>query len=621
MPVSGLMRRTVVRFAIKRNHLSCGKSARPSAVENDFRQVMARRAPSSLLPRKTTRGGDSGGPGRQVIAAEGAILRGEGPMSFPKSLEIALGEGKVIPFVGAGLSLGVRDASGDPLFPGWAEVLHRAAEVLRAEGKAGAAKAVEGLVDDEELLDAAKHAAKGLQPARWQEFLKSQFDRVYADADPASLTVARLVWELGSNLILTTNYDRVLQWTCPLPTDFAVWDIEAVAEQVKALRAGSVARPTAWHLHGHIDNAAEIILTPAGYSNLYADGPKYAAAQDNLRTYLKVNSLLFIGFSLTDADFMGEIARLGQLQQGAANQHFALLRKGEGNSKALAGLGVEPIYYQDHLDLEPLLHELAGRVVPTASPASPGSPVSAAAVNASSSPLPTMPVLSLQSGSCPSPFLRGDGEGLSVFPGRGDAFFKLYDDALADIRGELDIFSLKLKRFRREHERTLMERAASTRIRVALLDPAFPLPEDHVSLAAIREKEERSAVGAIRRDVAEWAGVIARYNQAVAAGRIVPEGDSGLAVRLYNILPTINLFRVDTNLFVGPYLLDVEDRETPTFLLRSATTGPASMEATMFRVYQRHFDAMWNDARTRNIEDVPEDELACWREGRGAPQS
>lgn len=541
-------------------------------------------------------------------------------MSFPKSLEIALAEGKVIPFVGAGLSLGVRDASGDPLFPGWAELLHRAAEMLRAEGKAGAAKAVEGLVDGEELLDAAKHAAKGLQPARWQEFLKSQFDRVYTDADPASLTVARLVWELGSNLILTTNYDRVLQWTCPLPTDFAVWDIEAVAEQVKALRAGSVARPTAWHLHGHIDNAAEIILTPAGYSNLYADSPKYAAAQDNLRTYLKVNSLLFIGFSLTDADFMGEIARLGQLQQGAANQHFALLRRGEGNPKALAGLGVEPIYYHDHLDLESLLHELTGRVVPTASPASPGSPVSAATAAASASPLPAMPVSSLQSGSRPSPFLHGDGEGLSVFPGRGDAFFKLYDDALADIRGELDIFSLKLKRFRREHERTLMKRAATTRIRIALLDPAFPLPEDHVSLAAIREKEERSAVGAIRRDVAEWAGVIARYNQALAAGQIVPDGDSGLAVRLYNILPTINLFRVDTNLFVGPYLLDVEDRETPTFLLRSATTGPASMGATMFRVYQRHFDAMWNDARTRNIEDVPEDELACWREGRGAPQ-
>jgi len=30
-----------------------------------------------------------------------------------------------------------------------------------------------------------------------------------------SLELARAVWRLGSRLVVTTNYDKVLQWACP----------------------------------------------------------------------------------------------------------------------------------------------------------------------------------------------------------------------------------------------------------------------------------------------------------------------------------------------------------------------------------------------------------------------
>jgi hypothetical protein len=512
-------------------------------------------------------------------------------MQLPRSLEVALSERKVIPFIGAGLSRGVADRDGKPLFPSWSELLIQAAQALEAEGLSKEARLVESLVEADDLLEAAKRAQAALGQARWLRFLKSVFDRTYDEADPASLSVLRLVWTIGSNLVITTNYDRSLQWTCPDRADFRTWDIEAKAEQVSAIRDGAVPRPTVWHLHGQVDNANEMIITPGGYAGLYGSANPsgaYAAALDTLRTILKSRTLLFVGFGMADADFMAEVVGVNQVYGGAAGQHFALLRRGQGDLKALRAAGVEPIFYDAHADVSDLLTAMSMQAVQS------------------------LPV-HVKAGR----YIVDRNEGLYLFGGRGDAFFQLYDDALGGIQSQLDIFSLKLSRFRRQHTATLLKAAARTRIRIALLDPGFPLPEDHISLASLREQEEKSPAGAIRRDVSEWATVYADYRRAVDGGDLAETPSNGLAIRLYNILPTVNLFRVDSNLFVGPYLLNVEDRETPTFLIKASAPGHSSMGNTMFNVYQRHFEAVWSNPRTRAIGQVLPEELDCWRQGRG----
>jgi hypothetical protein len=282
-------------------------------------------------------------------------------MKLPQSLELALRERKVIPFVGAGLSQGVTATGGTPLFPGWSGLLKDAATSLNAEGKDVTARLVASLVDADELLEAARRAQAELGNARWLRFLKSKFDKTCDEADPASLNVLRLVWSLGSNLVITTNYDRTLQWTCPDRADFRVWDIEAKAEQVTAMREGTTARPTVWHLHGQIDNANEMIITPGGYAKLYGSGEpqKYAAALDTLRSILKTHSLLFLGFSMSDADFMAQVTGVTDLYDGAASQHFALLRRGQGDAKALRRAGVEPVYYDEHAEVETILSSMS----------------------------------------------------------------------------------------------------------------------------------------------------------------------------------------------------------------------------------------------------------------------
>ena len=83
---------------------------------------------------------------------------------LPASLITALQNGKVIPFVGAGVSLAVKDAQGNALFPSWKQLLQNAAARLRAEGNADMADVVDALVKVGQYLNAALNARDGLGP-------------------------------------------------------------------------------------------------------------------------------------------------------------------------------------------------------------------------------------------------------------------------------------------------------------------------------------------------------------------------------------------------------------------------------------------------------------------------
>jgi tetratricopeptide (TPR) repeat protein len=277
-------------------------------------------------------------------------------MGIPHSLEQILAEGKVVPFVGAGVSMSVLGrATGRPLFPSWRELLERAAARLEGErdkrkaSRAGVIRGLLGLGEAGDYLEAAKHAREGLG-ASWYGFLKTQLNPPRESADDQSLETARAVWELGSRLVITTNFDRVLHWACPRPEDLSYWNIEAPAEQIGALRLPAQ-RPVVWHLHGFIDKATDIILTPGGYDLLYptrdgAEG-KYRAALAALRAYLITHTFLFVGFSLDDAHLVRQLAEAHEIFEGAPGPHYALVHAAEEARVRALGLPVELVAFED----------------------------------------------------------------------------------------------------------------------------------------------------------------------------------------------------------------------------------------------------------------------------------
>ena len=225
---------------------------------------------------------------------------------IPLSLIERLKAGRVIPLVGAGVSLAVKRKDSTELFPNWLDLLRKGARWLHEEQKPKDGNLVRALLELEppDYLGAAARIRDQLGPL-WFDFLRDQLDPPREIVADESLGLARAVWALGSKLIVTTNYDRVLQWACPrgYRDDLTLWDIQAPAEQLDVLRYGA-RKPTIWHLHGKIDNAQDIILTPGGYSRFYASSSNqethFRAARATLRDQLYSRSLLAIGFSFKD---------------------------------------------------------------------------------------------------------------------------------------------------------------------------------------------------------------------------------------------------------------------------------------------------------------------------------
>lgn len=273
-------------------------------------------------------------------------------MNLPETLIERLQSRQLIPFVGAGVPRSVLSAAtGKPLFPNWTELLDRAASRLEQESRDGYAMVVRGLLklDKPEFLDAARRAKEGLGPV-WFKFLKDQIDCLKNDATDDSLELARRVWSLGSNLVVTTNYDRVLHWASN-DSDTRAWNISSPVEQAAILRDG-IAHRTVWHLHGTIDDASNIILTPDGYDRLYSEEASnllYKAGLETFRALLASRSFLFIGFSFTDTAVGTEIKYVSELFSQSPGPHYALVHKDQQDLvRSLSGSCIQLIPFDEY---------------------------------------------------------------------------------------------------------------------------------------------------------------------------------------------------------------------------------------------------------------------------------
>lgn len=276
-------------------------------------------------------------------------------MDIPKTLKDRLRDDRVIPFVGAGVSMSVIDReNGGRLFPSWRELLERSANRLEEETNDQYAKAVRGLLDlpKPNYLEVARLAREGLGEAAWYEFLKDQFDYPRERAKTESLKLAQAIWDLKSQLVITTNYDDVLRWALPPNTDPESWDTEAKAEMAAFLGRGAK-RPTIWHLHGQIHKKSEIILTRDGYALLYPEANEkaleanYKAALHTLRSLLATHTFLFIGFSLDDAYFGMQLEGINRIFDGATGRHYVLAHKDEAVRRVSFGDVVQIIPFED----------------------------------------------------------------------------------------------------------------------------------------------------------------------------------------------------------------------------------------------------------------------------------
>jgi len=164
-----------------------------------------------------------------------------------------------------------------------------------------------------------------------------------------------------------------------------------------------------------------------------------------------------------------------------------------------------------------------------------------------------------------------------AFAARSVRIRAVYDQRLAAAERNIDALGFGQRALRQDHAQDFEAWGRRTMVRILLLDPEFI--STGALLADQRDAEEGERPGTISGDV----------NDFLVSVRPAVERSSGrFQVRLYRCLPTVNIFRIDDDLFWGPYLVREQSRNSPTFHV-----GRGGL---LFDRLLRHFEAIWSDS-------------------------
>jgi hypothetical protein len=163
---------------------------------------------------------------------------------------------------------------------------------------------------------------------------------------------------------------------------------------------------------------------------------------------------------------------------------------------------------------------------------------------------------------------------LDAFEARSVRIKSQYDARLANASHHIDLLGFGLKTLREDYARDFATWKERVPVRILVIDPEYP--QDGRSYADQRDAEERDRVGSIREDVEAFLREVEPL--------LSQPGGHPFEVRLYRCLPSLNLFRVDSELFWGPYLIHKQSRNSPTFIVQ---------EGPLFNMLMAHFDAIW----------------------------
>lgn len=164
-----------------------------------------------------------------------------------------------------------------------------------------------------------------------------------------------------------------------------------------------------------------------------------------------------------------------------------------------------------------------------------------------------------------------------IFPTRSVSIRDEYHSRLRNAK-EVDVLGFGLSSFREDYGSKFAELSLKTSFRILLLDPDFPSPTE--SIATIRDREERNNSGDIKRDVEAFESAVRRAGPLVKANFLV---------RRLTALPSINIFRVDDEIFWGPYLIADQSRNMPTLLVRRG--------GFLYDQIKDHFEHLWTDSQ------------------------
>ena len=172
---------------------------------------------------------------------------------------------------------------------------------------------------------------------------------------------------------------------------------------------------------------------------------------------------------------------------------------------------------------------------------------------------------------------------IALFTGRSVTIRNEYDDRLSRMKDRLDILAWGLASFREDYGNRLVDWATNgTRIRLLLVNPNSIRGS---TLCELQDELEGRNRGSTANDIATFLTEL-------------ESSHGGIEVRVSDFHPGTNVFRIDGDMFFGPYIAGTVSRNAPT--------GVVSDDHWLFDVLLSHFECLWNKGTVfTSLSDLP----------------
>ena len=161
----------------------------------------------------------------------------------------------------------------------------------------------------------------------------------------------------------------------------------------------------------------------------------------------------------------------------------------------------------------------------------------------------------------------------SYFSSRGSSIRNEYERRLINAKSSIDILGFGQRALLEDYQSKFVEWKLRAKVRILLLDPDYPSASNAV--ADLRDLDENQTVGTISNEVKQFI-----RNSSALHG-------AGFHIRLYRCLPSVNIFRVDDEMFWGPYFIRKVSRNSPTFVVERG--------GDLYDELLSHFETIWRD--------------------------
>jgi hypothetical protein len=278
-------------------------------------------------------------------------------INLPADLLKKIGEGRCIAFVGSGMSVGAG-------LPTWRKLLENM--ITWCEGNnvnLPARGELQKLLDEGKFLLVAKVVVQALTQRQFHDLVVAEIK--IPGIKPTELH--RALVEIPFRAVLTSNYDTLIEdaYTVKMGSSPVVFTQLDLAELSRSLSNDEF---YVFKNHGDIKRVDSIILTGQHYRDLIHGNAAYKIHIENVFTS---NTVLFIGFSLSDPDLLGFLNELAYVFKNHTVTHYAILDRTSVTAIEIDGFradyGIEVIPYTPsssaHPEVLEILKELA-RVAP-----------------------------------------------------------------------------------------------------------------------------------------------------------------------------------------------------------------------------------------------------------------